>query len=42
MTDTEIEFHPVAKTADLDGDEAMQVTVGRKEIALSVAFSVAG
>ena len=34
MTDTEVEFHPVAKTDDLDADEAMQVAVGRKEIAL--------
>ena len=34
MTEPEIEFHPVATTADLDGDEAMQVTIGRKEIAL--------
>ncbi len=34
MTDTDVEFHPVAKTDDLGEDEAMQVSVGRKEIAL--------
>jgi 3-phenylpropionate/trans-cinnamate dioxygenase ferredoxin subunit len=31
---SEIEFHAVAKTDELDEDEAMQVMVGRKEIAL--------
>lgn len=34
MTDTEVEFHAVAKTGDLEQGDAMQVTVGRKEIAL--------
>lgn len=29
-----IEFHAVAKTADLDDGEALQVMVGRKEIAI--------
>lgn len=31
---SEIEFHEVAKTSELDEDEAMQVLVGRKEIAI--------
>lgn len=31
---SEIEFHAVAKTADLDEGEAMQVVIGRKEIAI--------
>ena len=31
---SEIEFHAVAKTSELDEDEAIQVMVGRKEIAL--------
>ncbi len=34
MTDESVEYHAVAKTGDLDEDEAMRVTVGRKEIAL--------
>ncbi len=31
---SEIEFHAVAKTGDLDDGEAMQVMVGKKEIAV--------
>ena len=31
---SEIEFHEVAKTSELDEDEAIQVLVGRKEIAI--------
>ena len=31
---SEIEFHSVAKTDDLDEGEAMQVIIGRKEIAI--------
>ncbi len=31
---SDIEFHAVAKTGDLDEGEAMQVIVGRKEIAI--------
>lgn len=31
---SEIEFHSVAKTSDIDEDEALQVVVGRKEIAI--------
>lgn len=31
---SEIEFHAVAKVADIDEDEAQQVIVGRKEIAI--------
>ncbi len=31
---SDIEFHAVAKTGDLDAGEAMQVIVGRKEIAI--------
>jgi nitrite reductase/ring-hydroxylating ferredoxin subunit len=31
---SEIEFHAVAKTGDLDEGEAVQVIVGRKEIAI--------
>ena len=31
---SEIEFHAVAKTSDLDEDEAMQVMIGRKEVAI--------
>ena len=31
---SEIEFHSVAKTDDLDDGEAMQVIIGRKEIAI--------
>ncbi len=31
---SDIEFHAVAKTGDLDEGEALQVIVGRKEIAI--------
>ena len=31
---SDIEFHSVAKTGDLDKGEAMQVIIGRKEIAI--------
>ena len=31
---SDIEFHAVAKTADLDDGEAIQVIVGKKEIAI--------
>ena len=31
---SDIEFHSVAKTDDLDEGEAMQVIIGRKEIAI--------
>lgn len=31
---SDIEFHAVAKVSDLDEDEAKQVMVGRKEIAI--------
>ena len=31
---SEIEFHAVAKTSDIDEDEAKQVIIGRKEIAI--------
>ncbi len=34
MTDTSVQYHAVAKTGDIDEDEAMRVAVGRKEIAL--------
>lgn len=32
MTDTEYEFHPVAKTADLEDGECIAVSVGRTDI----------
>lgn len=31
---SDIEFHAVAKTGDLDEDEAMQVMIGKREIAV--------
>ena len=39
MNDTHLEFHAVAKTNELDEDQAIQVRVGRKEIAL---YNLAG
>lgn len=36
---SDIEFHSVAKTSEIDEDEALQVVIGRKEIAI---FNVGG
>ena len=34
MTDAELEYHAVAKTSELDDDEAIAVSVGRQDIGL--------
>lgn len=34
MTDTELEFHAVAKTDEVDDDEAIAVSVGRIDIGI--------
>ena len=34
MTDTELEYHAVAKTSEVDDDEAIAVSVGRQDIGI--------
>ena len=34
MTDTDLEFHAVAKTDDLDDEEIVAVSVGRQDIGI--------
>ncbi len=34
MTDTELEYHAVAKTSEIDDDEAIAVSVGRQDIGI--------
>jgi 3-phenylpropionate/trans-cinnamate dioxygenase ferredoxin subunit len=34
MSDTNLEFHAVAKTSDVDDDEVIAVSIGRKDIGI--------
>ena len=34
MTDTELEYHAIAKTSEVDDDEAIAVSVGRQDIGI--------